>query len=106
MSLIQNEVTTPDPQTPRKAAAEAGVEVALECIEEAQQLIGRAAQALCSVSGLGREWRRLGALYDQAKRIWHDVRGRSDSLSRQGRLLLDHEPDPHQAQWTPLRRGR
>jgi hypothetical protein len=36
----------------------------------------QAAQALCSVSGLRREWRTLGALHDRVKRAWYAVRGR------------------------------
>jgi hypothetical protein len=80
--------------------------VALVSIERAQRLIEQATQALSSVSGMGREWRKLGALHDQVKRTWYDVRGRSDSLSLKGRLLLDHEPGRDEVQWTTLRPGR
>lgn len=106
-----NLITTPekpgvrDPRA-RRQAAEERVEVALVSIERAQRLIEEATQALSSVSGMGREWRRLGSLHDRVKRTWYDVRGRSDSLCLKGRLLLDHEPGPDEAQWTTLRLGR
>ena len=107
-----NLITTPgranvrDSRARRQAAAEARLEAALVSIEQAQRLIEQATQALSSVSGMGREWRKLGALHDQVKRTWYDVRGRSDSLCLKGRLLLDQEPGPHEAQWTNLRSGR
>jgi hypothetical protein len=90
----------------RRAAAEARVEAALAAIQEAQKRIDQAAQALCSVSGLGREWRKLGALHDQVKRAWYAVRGKADSLSLKGRLLLDHAPDCYEERFAARRRGR
>lgn len=90
----------------RQAAAGARVEVALASIEEAQKQIDQAAQALCSVSGMVREWRKLSALHDQVKRAWYAVTGKADSLSLKGRLLLDHEPDSHEEHFAARRRGR
>jgi hypothetical protein len=87
----------------RQAAAEARVEAALAAIREAQKLIDQAAQALCSVSGMGREWRKLGALHDHVKRAWYAVTGKADSLSLKGRLLLDHEPDFHEEHFAARR---
>jgi hypothetical protein len=86
----------------RQAAAETRLVVALRSLLEAQRLIEEAAVALESVSGMGREWRRLDALHEQVKRVWYDVRGRSDTLSLKDRLLLDHEPGPDEARWTAL----
>jgi hypothetical protein len=92
------------PLTAREAA-EARVEAALASMREAQKLIDQAAQALCSVKGMAREWRKLGALHDQARRAWYAVTGRADSLSLKGRLLLDHEPDSYEEHFA-ARRGR
>jgi hypothetical protein len=91
------------PLAARQAAAEARVEAALASIQEAQKLIDQAAQALCSVSGMVREWRKVSALHDQVKRAWYAVMGKADSLSLKGRLLLDHEPEEH---FAARRRGR
>jgi hypothetical protein len=101
-----DKASVPDSRARRQAAAEDRVVAALVSIHEAQRLIEEAAQALSAVSGLGREWRRLGALHDQVKRTWYAVRGHSDSLSLKGRLLLDHEPGPDEAQSTTRRLGR
>ena len=90
----------------RQAAAETRLVVALRSLLEAQRLIEEAALALESVSGMGREWRRLDALHERVKRTWYDVRGRSDTLSLKERLLLDHEPGPDEARWTALLSGR
>ncbi len=90
----------------RQAAAEARVEVALASIQEAQKRIDQAAQALCSMSGMVPEWRKLGALHDRVKRAWYAVRGKADRLSLKGRLLLDHEPDSYEEHFAARRRGR
>lgn len=94
------------PLVARQAAAEARVEAALAAIQEAQTLIDQAAQALCSVSGMVPEWRKLGALHGQVKRGWYAVRGKADSLSLKGRLLLDHPPDSYEERFAARRRGR
>ena len=90
----------------RQAAAETRLVLALRSLLEAQGLVEEAAQALESVGGMGREWRRLDALHEQLKRTWYDVRGRADTLSLKGRLLLDHEPGPDEARWAALLAGR
>jgi hypothetical protein len=92
--------------TSRKAAAEVRVAVAVASLRETKQLIEQAAQALSGVSGLAREWRRLGTLHEQVTRSLYAVRGRADSLSLKGRLVLDHEPDSDEGRWTSLWRGR
>ncbi len=94
------------PVTSRKAAAEVRVAVAVTSLREAQQLIAEAAQALSPVRSLAREWRRLGTLQEQVTRSFYAVRGRADSLSLKGRLVLDHEPDSDEERWTSLWRGR
>ena len=107
-----NLITTPDRagvrglRPRRQAAAETRLVVALRSLLEAQRLIEEAALAVSSVSGMGREWRRLDALHERVKRAWYDVRGRSDTLSLKDRLLLDHEPGPDEARWAALLSGR
>jgi hypothetical protein len=85
-----------------QAAAETRVRVALRSIEEAQQLLDQASQALCSVRGVVGEWHKVGALHDRAKDAWHAVQKRTERLIHDGRLILDHEPDAHEAQWAAL----
>jgi hypothetical protein len=92
--------------TSRKAAAEVRVVVAVASLREAQRLIEEAAKALSGVNGLAREWRRLDKLHEQVTRAFYDVRGRADTLALKDRLVLDHEPDSEEAQWTALWRGR
>jgi hypothetical protein len=75
------------------------VEVALAAIQQAQRLLERATQALSAVNGMTSEWKRLGTLHDRVRGAWYDVTGKSDSLLLKGRLVLDHEPDSHEAQW-------
>jgi hypothetical protein len=81
-----------DPLARQRAAAEARVQAALVCLQDAQALLDRAGQELCSVRGMSTEWRRLGTLYEQVKGRWYAVQGRADRLQHKGRLLLDHEP--------------
>jgi hypothetical protein len=85
-------VTPIDPLAKRKEAAQERVRAALDHLQEAQALVDRAGQELCDVIGLCPEWTRLGTLYDQVKRNWWAVSTKAQRLSRQGRLLLDHEP--------------
>ena len=95
-----------DSRARREAAAEERVVSALVALERAQRLVEEATQALSGVSGLVREWRSLGALHERVRRAWYDVRGRSDSLCLEGRLLLDHEAGPGEAPGATHRRGR
>lgn len=83
----------------RRAAAEARVEAALQCIQEAQMILGRAAQELSSVKGMAVEWRKVGAPYDQVHGAWYAVERKAAVLRARGRLLLDREPDAHEARW-------
>jgi hypothetical protein len=59
--------TAADPVADRETAAQVRIDVALASIEEAQGLLGQAAEALCSVNGLDAQWRRLRALHDQGQ---------------------------------------
>jgi hypothetical protein len=88
---------------PTKAeAADIRVDVALKAIEEAQLLLDRAAQALCSVRGVLPEWRKAGALHDHVKAAWHRLDTKTARLRVVGRLVLDHEPDEHEDRWAAL----
>lgn len=94
-----NEVAVTDPLAARKAMAAARVETALDCIQKAQLLLGRAAQALSSVKGMAVEWRKVGARYDQVHGTWYAVERKAAALRAKGRLVLDGEPSAHEAEW-------
>src|SRR5712691_11637973 len=100
--IAQEEAVVSEARLRRREAAEVRIEAALVCLEEAQRLIDEAARAVCGVKGMAVEWRRLGSLHDRVKRAWYGLRGRSDSLSLTGRLLLDHEPDHYEEHWRAL----
>jgi len=100
-----NEVAAADPLAARRAAAEARVKAALDCIQEAQMLLGRAAQALCSVKGMAAEWRKVGARYDRVHGIWYAVEHKAAVLRAKDRLLVDREPSAHEAEWAQEREG-
>jgi hypothetical protein len=85
-----------DPLAARKAVAEARVKAALDSIQEAQLLLGRAAEALCSVKGMAAEWRKVGARYDQVHGTWYGVERKAAVLRAKGRLVIDHEPGAHE----------
>ncbi len=78
------------------AAAEVRLEEALASIEEAQKLIDRAGAGLCSLRGMTKEGKRLGALHDRVKSTWCAVKNRARRLRSSGRLLLDREPDAYE----------
>lgn len=86
-----------DPLAARKAAAEARVKAALDCIQEAQMLLGRATQALSSVKGMAVEWRKVGARYDQVHGTWYAVGRKAGVLRAKGRLVLDQMPIDHES---------
>lgn len=92
-------VVSADPLLRRKAAAEMR-------LEEAQRLIDRAGAGLCSVRGMAKEWKQLGALYDKVKSTWYAVNNRARRLRTAGRLLLDREPDAYELRAAPGREGR
>lgn len=85
----------PYPNTP---AAEAKVEEALRLIEQAQNILDRAAQQLCPIIGLVKEWQRVGTLSDKCKAEWHRlnelVGTKPDGERLRNGLRLDSEPDP------------
>ena len=89
----------------RQEAADIRVRVALRSIEEAQQLMDQAVQALCSVKGMVNEWKRVGVVYDRVKSAWYVVERRAEHLTREGRLVLDREPTEHEAHWAALLEG-
>jgi hypothetical protein len=51
------------------------------------------------------EWHKVGALRDRAHDIWYAVDKRAKALSQRDWLILDHEPDDHEAQWEALLKG-
>jgi hypothetical protein len=81
-----------DPLAARKAAGEARVGAALDLIQEAQLLLGRACAALSSVQGMNPSWREVGKRYDQVHGTWYAVERKAASARARGFLLLDHEP--------------
>jgi hypothetical protein len=81
-----------DPLIARKAAAAARVKDALDLIQEAQMLLGRACAALCSVQGMNPSWREVSKRYDQVHGTWYSVEQKAARLRARGGLLLDHEP--------------
>ena len=95
-----------DPLLRRKAAAEMRLEEALASIQEAQRLVERAGAALCSVGGMAKEWKQLGALYDKVKSTCYAVNNRACRLRTAGRLLLDREPDAYELRAAPGREPR
>ena len=54
----------------------AKVKKALDLIQHAQNIIGEAAQELCSVDGFADEWTSVNKLYDTVKQEWHTVNNR------------------------------
>lgn len=81
-----------DPLAARKRVAEARVKVALDYVQEAQLLLGRACAALCSVQGMNPQWQDVSKRYDQVHSAWYGVERKAASLRMRGQLLLDHEP--------------
>ena len=95
----QNPPAVSNPLSARQAAAEARVKAALDCIQEAQMLLGRAAQALCSVKGMAAPWRKVGVRYDQVHGTWYVVEQKAAALRARGQLVLDHDPTAHECAW-------
>ena len=90
----------------RRQAAEIRVRVALRSIEDAQRLLDQACQALSSVGEMLMEWEKVGKACDRVKVSWHAVQRKAERLDRQGRLVLDQEPGPHEAHWAARLEGR
>lgn len=93
-----------DPLAARKAAGDARVKAALELIQEAQLLLGRACAALCSVQGMNPSWREVSKRYDQVHGTWYSVEKKAASARARGCLLLDHEP--HRDELAPNKESR
>ena len=53
---------------------------ALALIQEAQNILETACQALCPVHGFSNEWVRVGRSRDRVKQTWHAVEARRQTL--------------------------
>jgi hypothetical protein len=68
------------------------IQQALELIETAQSLMLEAAQTLCPVDGLAKEWSATGAMYEKIKQHWHKVNHRRiDLQARHRRATTRHD---------------
>jgi hypothetical protein len=76
----------------RRRAAEERVRKALLCLEQAQQLISRAAAELCSVGAMQMESKVVWAYSDRLEKVCFGVERKSGALRVQGLLLLDYTP--------------
>jgi hypothetical protein len=70
----------------RKTAAEPRVQRALDSIQEAQELIAQAAQAVSSVDGMIPEHWEVVSVSDRLIQIWYAVRASANRLQRGQRL--------------------
>jgi len=70
------------------------VENALEKVEEAQRLLDKAAQDLCSVDGYAAEWKATCELYQKVKEHWHEVDARRGELARSRLELVEDGGGP------------
>jgi len=70
------------------------IQQALELIETAQSLMLEAAQTLCPVDGLAKEWSATGAMYEKIKQHWHRINHRRLDLQtrRKRRATVQQEP--------------
>lgn len=76
----------------RQAAAETRLRLALDSIQQAQQLIELATQALSGVEGMRSQWSRLGSLSDGLTQAWFAVRAGANRLQRTRHLeTLDRQ---------------
>ena len=75
-----------------QAEAQRKVRAALESIEAAQRLLGRACEELSPIIGAVGPWGRVGKLYDKVHAEWHRVRALLDrrklDLDESGRAAL------------------
>jgi len=69
----------------QQARAARRIEVALDCIQEAQPLVEKASQALFAVAAMGSERRRLACLSNQLTRAWLAVAATNNRARRQAR---------------------
>jgi hypothetical protein len=99
-----NGTTAPDLQARRKVA-EARVKAALDLIQEAQMLLGRACAELSSVQGMNPSWREVGKRYDEVHGTWYSVERKAASVRARGWLLLDREPSPDELKSLEERRS-
>lgn len=76
----------------RNAVARARVQHALDLLQEAQNLVGRALQSLSPITGGALPVYNKGhKLYDQVHRYWYVVNALKDD-KRARKLGLDHDP--------------
>jgi hypothetical protein len=52
----------------------------LAYLQEAQALVNRAGEALCSVNGFAKEWSDLSKPYDCVKKHWYQIENRRAAL--------------------------
>jgi hypothetical protein len=69
----------------RQARAARRIEVALDSIQEAQQLVQMASQALAAIAGMGSERKRLACLSHQLTWAWVAVAATNNRARRQAR---------------------
>ena len=62
------------------AEEQAKVRECLQILQEAQNMINYAAQALCPVRGFGDEWEKLSETYEAVKSAWYMVERRRVGL--------------------------
>jgi hypothetical protein len=59
------------------------VQRCLDLLQQAQEMIELAGQALCPVPGFAEEWSNLRVPYETIKEHWHVVNLRLDALQRE-----------------------
>jgi hypothetical protein len=69
----------------RRASAARPAGVALDSIQEAQQLIEKASQALSAIAGMGPQRERLGCLSNQLTWAWFAVAAMNNRARRRPR---------------------
>ena len=85
----------------REEAAAMRVAFALGEIQEAQNHLGKAQEALSSIIGAVPEGRRLAKLYQAVKREWYRLDERERKKTRSGQpFKLDREPEErYESEW-------
>lgn len=73
----------------RQTAAEIRVHLALDSIQEAQELIEQATQALSRVDGMVPQRSRVVAVSDLLTQTWYALSAAANRLRRKGHLRVD-----------------
>lgn len=74
-----------DERTLRRALAETRVAEAKRLVEQAQNILDRAARNLCPITGGIAKHRKVSALSDRCRAMWDEL----DTYERSGRYELD-----------------